>query len=71
MALARDAGLTELEVCSQGLLTPPLALVLWRFQALVVPLARTAVKLEDPLERIMRGPLARMSWNIMVYGRFP
>lgn len=71
VALVEAGGLQSVETQYQGFLTPPMAQIVLYPQAVFAPLARLIVLLEGVAERIMRGPLATLSWNITVYGRFP
>jgi len=71
VTLLEAGGLEEVEARYQGYLTPPMAQVVLNPQAIFAPLAQAIVALEGVAERIMIGPLAQLSWNITVYGRFP
>jgi hypothetical protein len=71
VALVEAGGLESVEAQYQGFLTPPMAQVVLNPQAVFAPLARLIVSLEGMAERVLRGPLAALSWNITVYGRFP
>ena len=65
------AGLQDIDVRFQGFLTPPMAEVVLKPLWLTAPLARLLVSLEGLMERVMIGPLARLSWNVTAYARFP
>ena len=65
------AGMRNPHVRYQGFLTPPFAQMVLQPQWLFAPLARLAVMLEGPVERLMVGPLAHMSWNVTVCAQFP
>ena len=65
------AGLQDIDVRFQGFLTPPMAQVVLEPLWLTVPLARLLVSLEGIVETVMIGPLARLSWNVTAYARFP
>ncbi len=67
----RAAGLRDVDVRFQGFLTPPMAQVVLKPLWLTVPLARLLVTLEGIMEKAMVGPLARLSWNVAAYARFP
>lgn len=71
VALVEAGGLEDVETRYQGFFTPPMAQVVLNPQAIFAPLAKAIVALESVAERVMIGPLARLSWNITVYGRFP
>jgi SAM-dependent methyltransferase len=71
VGLIEAGGLESVEARYQGFLTPPLAQIVLYPQAIFVPLAHLIVLLEGVAERVMIGPLAPLSWNITVYGRFP
>jgi SAM-dependent methyltransferase len=71
VSLFEAGGLKSIEARYQGFLTPPMAQVVLNPQAIFAPLARVVVFLEGGAERLMIGPLAALSWNIAVYGRFP
>ena len=71
VSLLESAGMKSIEVRYQGYLTPPMAQIVLNPQAVFAPLAKFLVRLEGLVERIMVGPLAPLSWNIVVYARFP
>jgi SAM-dependent methyltransferase len=71
VGLLGAGGLLSVEARYQGFLTPPFAQVILYPQAIFVPLSRLVVLLEGIAEQVMIGPLAPLSWNITVYGRFP
>jgi SAM-dependent methyltransferase len=71
VSLCESAGLESVEARYQGYLTPPMSQIVLNPQAIFAPLARLIVWLEGPIEQVMVGPLASLSWNITVYAHFP
>lgn len=62
--------MSEKRVEYQGFLTPPFAQVGIRPQFLFQPLSLFACALEPTIEKICIGPLRKLSWNAVAYGRF-
>lgn len=69
--ILHNAGLKDIHIRYQGFLTPPMADVVLKPLWLTAPLARLLVSLEGIVETVMVGPLARLSWNVTAYARFP
>ena len=69
--ILHTAGLKDVHIRYQGFLTPPMSDVVLKPLWLTVPLARLLVSLEGIVEAVMVGPLARLSWNVTAYARFP
>lgn len=65
------AGLEEVRLRAQGLLSTPLAEVLLPAQALLVPVAITASAIDATLEGLMNPLLRLLSWNLVAAGRKP
>lgn len=68
--LFSNHGITDLLVEFQGFLTPPFAQVVMHPQALVVPLSRMAISVDRCLNVHLPAPLRKLSFNIVVIGRF-
>jgi SAM-dependent methyltransferase len=66
--LVERHGLRELDVTFYGYLSTPFAQVVLNPQALTLPLSRIAVRIDEWLYRNLRGPLCRLSFNIVVTG---
>ncbi|MBB54795.1 MAG: hypothetical protein CMF67_10530 [Magnetovibrio sp.] len=69
-AILDFAPLTKTRVEYQGFLTPPFGQAGVRPQILFRPLSALARALEPVAEFICIGPLARLSWNAVCYGKF-
>ena len=54
----------------QGFLTPPFGQVGTTPQMIFYPLSRLACALENAAELVCFGPLGKLSWNIVAYGKF-
>ncbi len=70
VTLFRRHGVNDLAVAFQGFTTPPFAQVILNPQALFVPLSRLAIGLDGWLHRYLRGPLQKLSFNIVLTGTF-
>jgi len=70
VSLLSRNGVVDLEIGYQGFLTPPLAQVILNPQAIFVPLSRLAVQIDHWLARHLRGPLQKLSFNIVLIGTF-
>lgn len=70
VSLLTRNGVDDLEIAYQGFLTPPFAQVILNPQALFVPLSRLAVRIDNWLARHLRGPLQKLSFNIVLIGTF-
>ncbi len=70
VSLLTRNGVSDLEIAYQGFLTPPFAQVVLNPQALFVPLSRLAVRIDDWLAQHLRGPLQKLSFNIVLIGTF-
>ena len=69
--IMENSGLEDIRVEYQGFLIPPMAQVVLSPQWLFSPLANALVLLEKVVEKVMIGPLKKLSWNVSVYGKFP
>jgi len=63
-------GVMNLSVAFQGFFTPPFAQVVMHPQCLIVPLGRAAVQVDYWLNKHLPGSLKKLSFNIVVIGRF-
>lgn len=63
-------GITDLTTAYQGYLTPPFAQVILNPQAIFVPLSRLAIQIDNWLHAHLRGPLQKLSFNIVLTGTF-
>lgn len=70
-ALLSRHGITELAVAYHGYLATPFAQVIINPQAISVPLSRLAIHVDRWLNRRLRGPLRKLSFNIVLTGTFP
>ena len=68
--LLADRGITVLSVDFRGFLTPPFAQVVIQPQALSGPLSRFAVLADSWLDTHLPGSLKKLSFNIVITGRF-
>lgn len=68
--LLRGHGIRDLLVDFQGFLSPPFAQVVLFPQVLFTPLSRAASRIDPLLASSLPGPLKRLSFNIIVIGRF-
>ncbi len=68
--LLRGHGIRDLLVEFQGFLSPPFAQVVLFPQALFAPLSRAASRTDLWLASALPNPLKRLSFNIIVRGRF-
>ena len=64
-------GITNLDIAYHGFLATPFAQVILNPQAVSVPLSRFAVKIDSLLNHRLRGPLRKLSFNIVLTGTFP
>ena len=63
-------GITDISVEFQGFLTPPFAEVVMYPQILIASLSRAAIKIDSWLNMHLPGFLRKLSFNIVVIGRF-
>jgi hypothetical protein len=63
-------GITDISVEFQGFLTPPFAEVIMYPQVVIAPLSRTAIKVDSWLNVHLPKFLRKLSFNIVVIGRF-
>lgn len=63
-------NVTDIAVQFQGLLSTPFAQVVMRPQFLSVPLCRAAISIDRWLNAHLPAPLKKLSFNIIVIGRF-
>ena len=63
-------GVDDLTIAFQGFLTPPFAQVILNPQALFTPLSRLAIQMDSWLHKHLRGPLQKLSFNIVLIGTF-
>lgn len=68
--LFADQGITVVSVAFQGFLTPPFAQIVIPPQVLSVPLSRFAVLADSWLERHLPDSLKKLSFNVVIIGRF-
>jgi SAM-dependent methyltransferase len=68
--LFRGHGIGELLIDFQGFLSTPFAQVVLFPQALSTPLSRAASRIDPWLANSLPGPLKRLSFNIVMIGRF-
>jgi SAM-dependent methyltransferase len=69
--LCRRHGLQQVDVSLQGFFIPPFAQIILNPQAIAVPLSRLANRLDNTLNTYLPRPLRRLSFNLVVIGRFP
>jgi ubiquinone/menaquinone biosynthesis C-methylase UbiE len=69
-ALFERMGITVVSVAFQGFLTPPFAQVVIQPQVLSVPVSRFAVLADLWLDTHLPTPLKKLSFNIVMVGRF-
>ncbi len=67
--LLERAGLSEIRVVPQGLLSTPFAEVVLKPEWLARPLSAAACILDPPLERLLGSLGRRISWNLIAIGR--
>lgn len=65
------AGLEDVRIVPQGLLSTPFAEVPLRPAALSAPLARAACAFDARVERALAAHLDRVAWNLVAVGRRP
>lgn len=70
VALFQRHDIADLSIAFQGFLTPPFAQVIINPQALSVPLSRLTIRLDSWLHKHLRGPLQKLSFNIVLTGTF-
>jgi len=70
-SLFASHNITDLSVRFQGFLSPPFAQVVMHPQALTVRLSKLAVSIDRWLNAHLPAPLQKLSFNIVVIGRFP
>ncbi len=63
--------LQEISIEYQGFVTPPFAQVILNPQAIFAPISRLALMVEHALDAVLRGPVRKLSWNMVASGRFP
>ena len=68
--LCSNHGVTDISVEFQGFLSTPFAQVVIHPQFLSVPLSRAAISADRWLDAYLPGPLKKLSFNIVVVGRF-
>ncbi len=66
-----DAGLESIRVVPQGLFSTPFAEVVMNPQAVTGPLSSLACAVDSVCERLFRGLLMPLSWNLVGVGRRP
>lgn len=64
-------GIMDLRVTYFGYITTPFAQVIIPPQAISVPLCRMAIRIDNWLYAHLRGPLQKLSFNIVLIGVFP
>jgi ubiquinone/menaquinone biosynthesis C-methylase UbiE len=64
------APMTDTSIEFQGFLTPPFGQAGVRPQWVFLPLSVIACAAEPIVDRLLFGPLRRLSWNAVAYGRF-
>jgi SAM-dependent methyltransferase len=69
--LFSSAGITDLSFAYQGFFSTPFAEVVMAPQALAVPCSRLAISLDLWLQKNWPAAMKRISFNIVVTGRFP
>ena len=65
------AGLVDVDVVPQGLLSTPFAEVPVGPTLLTRPIAKTACLIDSAIERVLGKVLGRVSWNLVARGRRP
>lgn len=69
--LFTSAGLTDVRICPQGLLSTPFAEVILRPQVLMAPLSAAACAIDTALETVLGRLLRPLCWNLIAAGRKP
>jgi ubiquinone/menaquinone biosynthesis C-methylase UbiE len=64
-------GIDNLQVTYFGYITPPFTQVIIPPQTISVPACRMAIHIDNWLYTHLRGPLQKLSFNIVLIGRFP
>ncbi len=70
-AVMENSNLAEIQLVFQSFLTQPFATVILNPQAVFHPLSRLAVTMEPLIEKLLAGPLARLSWLLTATATFP
>lgn len=69
--LFRQHGIKNISIRYHGFLATPFAQVLISPQFISVPLSRLAIRIDRWLHHHLRGPLRKLSFNIVLTGTFP
>lgn len=64
-------GITDLKISYQGYFSTPFAQVIASNNKLLVALARLSIRMDNWLQSHLRGPLQKLSFDIIITGVFP
>jgi len=69
--LCESNGLVDVETACQGFFSPPFAEVILPVQPITRSLSQASVWIDRLLDRTLPDRMKRVSWNVVVRGRFP
>jgi ubiquinone/menaquinone biosynthesis C-methylase UbiE len=64
-------GITQLKISYQGYFSTPFAQVIASNNKLLVALSRLSIRMDNWLQSHLRGPLQKLSFDIIITGTFP
>lgn len=64
-------GISNLQIMYEGYVATPFAQVLASSHAVFVALSNLAIRIDNGLQKRLRGPLRKLSFNIIITGIFP
>ena len=69
-SILKDAGINNFKFRYQDYLITPISQVILKPQFIFMPLAILIILMESFVDIIMIGKLRKLSWNIVIYGKF-
>ncbi len=68
--ILNKSGMKNIKFCYSGFITPIIAQVIMKPLFIFIPMSFIFLFFERILEKILIGPLKKLSWNIVVYAKF-
>ena len=69
-SILKDAGINNFKFRYQDYLITPISQVILKPQFIFMPLAILIIFMESFVDIILIGKLRKLSWNIVIYGKF-
>jgi len=68
--ILNESGMKNIQFSYSGFITPIIAQVVMKPSFIFIPISFIFLFFERVLEKILVGPLKKLSWNIVVYAKF-